>query len=121
MDVLVVDGDVSIRSATSELIKGWGYGVEASCTARDTLQKASKKAFDLVLLDISLPGMSAKELIGELKKLWPEIGVVTMTEHSTDDLEKEIRTLGIIYYMSKPVNQKALKEILDHISRKKDR
>lgn len=121
MDVLVVDGDVSIRSATSELIKGWGYGVEASCTARDTLQKASKKAFDLVLLDISLPGMPAKELIGELKKLWPEIGVITMTEHSTDELEKEIRTLGIIYYMSKPINQKALKEILDHISRKKNR
>ncbi|MFZ7110186.1 MAG: response regulator [Desulfatiglandales bacterium] len=121
MDVLVVDSDVAIRTATSELIKGWGYGVETSGTVQDTLQKAGKKAFDLVLLDISLPEMPAKELIGELKKLRPQIGVVTMTEHSTDELEKEIRTLGIIYYMSKPVNQKALKEILDHTSRKKGR
>jgi YesN/AraC family two-component response regulator len=42
-----------------------------------------------------------------------------MTTASTDVLEKEIRTLGIVYYMSKPVSENILKDILDHISTKK--
>jgi YesN/AraC family two-component response regulator len=43
-----------------------------------------------------------------------------MTETSTKELEREIRTLGIVYYMSKPVSENELKEILDHISTKKN-
>jgi hypothetical protein len=42
-----------------------------------------------------------------------------MTGTSTNELEKEIRTLGIIYYMSKPVSENVLKQILDHIATKK--
>jgi YesN/AraC family two-component response regulator len=42
-----------------------------------------------------------------------------MTGTSTNELEKEIRTLGIVYYMSKPVSENVLKQILDHIAAKK--
>jgi two-component system response regulator PilR (NtrC family) len=118
---MVVEQDVSVVSSVVDLIQGWGYRAEASSTGQDTLRRVGEKRFDLVLIDISPPDMSAQELIERLKELRPEIGIVTMTGQSTDELEKEIRTLGIIYYMSKPINESALKEILDHISRKKDR
>lgn len=120
MNILVVDADVSIRSSVAEFVEGWGYHVETSGTAQNTIRRAKQTAFDLVLLDISLPDMPAKDLIRTLKELRPEIGVVTLTERSTDELEKEIRSLGIIFYMCKPVNRVALKEILDHIAKKKD-
>jgi response regulator of citrate/malate metabolism len=42
-----------------------------------------------------------------------------MTDANTSGQEKEIRTLGIVYYMIKPVDEKVLKEILDHISSRK--
>ncbi len=120
MNVLVVERDAFLRSSTVELIEGWGYDVAASGTAQDTIEQVKRLAFDLVLLDISLPDLPTKELIGRLKHLRPDIGVVTMTDHSTDEMEKEIRTLGIVYYMSKPVNKTALRDILDHISKKKN-
>lgn len=119
MKVLLVEGDVSARSSAIELIRGWGHEVEASATGGETLRKVESTRFDLVLVDMDLPDMTAKELIGRLKEINPKIGVVTMTDQSTDELEKQIRTLGIIYYMSKPVNEKALKEILDHMSKKR--
>lgn len=121
MNVLVVDADVSVRSSVAELVEGWGYHGETSATAWDTIRQVKQKTFDVVLLDIFLPDMHAKDLIRTLKELRPDIGIVTMTEHSTDELEKEIRTLGIIFYMSKPVNGAAFKEILDHVAKKKDR
>jgi len=120
MNILVVDADVSVRSSVAEFVEGWGYHVETSGTAQNTIRQVKQTAFDLVLLDVSLPDMPAKELIRTLKELRPEIGVVTLTEHSTDELEKEIRSLGIVFYMCKPVNGAALKEILDHIAKKKD-
>ena len=121
MDVLVVEQNVSVGSTIIDLIRGWGYEAETSKTGQDTLKLVGERNFDLALIDISPPDMSAQNLIGKLKELRPEIGIVTMTGQSTDDLEKEIRTLGIIYYMSKPINETALKEILDHIAKKKSR
>jgi len=119
MDVLVADSDISALSNIVELIKQWGHHAEKSETAEGTLDKVREKPFDLVLLDMSLPDMTAQDLIGKLKELWPDIGIVTMTSTSTNELEKGIRTLGIVYYMSKPVSENILKDILDHISTKK--
>ncbi|MBW1722141.1 MAG: response regulator [Deltaproteobacteria bacterium] len=119
MKVLVVDGDTAVRSSTVELIRGWGHDADSSATGRETLEKVQHDVFDLALLDIDLQDISAKELIGKLKDLSPKIGIVTMTEQSADELEKQIRTLGIIYYMCKPINEKALKEIIDHMSKKR--
>jgi DNA-binding NtrC family response regulator len=119
MDVLVADSDIPALSNIVELIQRWGHHAEKSETARDTLEKVEQKQFDLVLLDMSLPDMTAQDLIGKLKELRPDIGIVTMTGTSTNELEKDIRTLGIVYYMSKPVSENILKDILDHISTKK--
>jgi CheY-like chemotaxis protein len=120
MDVLVADSDISALSNIVELIQRWGHHAEKSETAEGTLDKVGEKLFDLVLLDMSLPDMKAQELIEKLKELRPDIKIVTMTAASSDELEKEIRTLGIVYYMSKPVSEKVLKQILDHISTKKE-
>jgi len=119
MDVLVADSDIPALSNIVELIQRWGHHAEKSETAQDTLEKVEEKQFDLVLVDMSLPDMTARDLIGKLKELRPDIGIVTMTGTSTNELEKEIRTLGIVYYMSKPVSENILKDILDHISTKK--
>jgi DNA-binding NtrC family response regulator len=119
MDVLIADSDIPALSNIVELIQRWGHHAEKSETAQDTLKKVEEKQFDLVLLDMSMPDMTAQDLIGKLKELRPDIGIVTMTGTSTNELEKEIRTLGIVYYMSKPVSETILKDILDHISAKK--
>ena len=119
MDILVAENNVSTLSHIVELIQRWGHHPEKSETAHGTLVKVKERLFDLVLLDMSLPGMTAQDLIGKLKELRPDIGIVTMTETSTNELEKEIRTLGIVYYMSKPVSENVLKQILDHIATKK--
>ena len=119
MNVLVADKDTSIIPPIVKLIQTWGYQAEGSRSAQETLKKVSEKPFELVLLDMSLPDMSTQDLITKLKESKPDIGIVTMTDANSSGQEKEIRTLGIVYYMIKPVDEKVLKEILDHISNKK--
>ena len=48
----------------------------------------------------------------------PKIGIVTLTDPNSRELESEVRLHGIFYYMIKPVCLKTLKEILDHVSKK---
>jgi CheY-like chemotaxis protein len=119
MNVLVADKNKLVISPIVEQIQSWGYQAEGSISAQETLEKVRKKPIELVLLDMSLPGMSTQNLIIKLKESKPDIGIVTMTDANSSGQEKEIRTLGIVYYMIKPVDEKVLKEILDHISTKK--
>ncbi len=119
MNVLVADKDTSIILPIVKLIQTWGYQAEGSRSAQETLEKVRKKPFELVLLDMSLPDMTTQDLITKLKESKPDIGIVTMTDTNSSGQEKGIRTLGIVYYMIKPIDEKVLKEILDHISSKK--
>jgi CheY-like chemotaxis protein len=119
MDVLVLENDASVLSYIVGLIQHWGHKTEKSKSGHEAIEKVQEKIFDLVLLDTSLSDITAQELIVKLKELRPDIKIVTMTASNGGELEKQIRTLGIIYYMSKPVSRKVLKDILDHISTKK--
>jgi two-component system, response regulator YesN len=119
MNVLVVESQSLLRSDIIERIRKWGYQATAVCSGGESLAVAQKNSFDLVLMDLSLPDMDCRELILKLKEICPDIGIVTMALERSDRLEKEIRALGIIYYMCKPVSEKSLKDILDHIHSKK--
>ena len=120
MNVLVADKDGAFLTHIVTLIRSWGYDADGAGTGLETLEKVKEQLFDLVLLDMTLPDMTAQELINRLKELRPDLGIVTMTGMNTDGLENQIRTLGIIYYMLKPVREKVLKEIIDHIARRKE-
>jgi DNA-binding response OmpR family regulator len=121
MYVLVVDKDPTITSFVSGLIRRWGYEAYESHSGKEALEMVGEKEFDLVLMDVGIQDMNARDLITGIKAASPLAGIVTMTDRNSGELEKAIRTLGIVYYMSKPVNEQSLKEILDHMSlRKRD-
>lgn len=115
----MLENNASVLSYIVGLIQHWGYRTERSESGHETIRKVQEKVYDLVLLDTSLNDITPQELIVRLKEISPDIKIVTMAESNGGDLEKEIRTLGVIYYMSKPVSKEELKDILDHISDKK--
>ena len=119
MNILVADKDNGVLLSIAERIQGWGYPVEKSKTGQSVLQMVEEASIDLVLLDLSLPDMAPGDLIPRLKELRPHIGVITMTGSNSQELENEIRTLGIVFYMLKPINEETLKDLLDHFSKRK--
>jgi CheY-like chemotaxis protein len=119
MNVLVVGTEPPLLEDITGLVQGWGYHATAVGSGAEALAVVQRRPFDLVLLDVSLPDMDCREVILKLKERYPDIGIVTMALERSDKLEKEIRALGIVYYMCKPVSEKSLKDILDHMSSKK--
>jgi DNA-binding NtrC family response regulator len=69
----------------------------------------------MVLSDINMPGMSGLELLAEIRKTWPEVGVFMITAYGDTDTETQARELGAVRFLTKPVDFEALKEDLARI------
>lgn len=72
--ILVVDDDQEVRGYLSKTFSGLaGFSVEVAETAEEALQKLQGVMFDLVLVDLKLPGMDGLQLITEIVNSKPEI------------------------------------------------
>ncbi len=65
-----------------------------------------------------IPDIVAYDLIPKLKREWSDLLIITMTGHSSKELEEKIRNQGILYYMEKPVDFSELESIVQHMSKK---
>ena len=66
----------------------------------------------LVLSDINMPGMSGIELLAEIRKVWPEVGVFMITAYGDAATEEKARDLGAERFLTKPVEFGRLKQDL---------
>ncbi|MFO7600264.1 MAG: response regulator [Candidatus Desulfacyla sp.] len=119
MNILVVEDENSVANLISEILAIWGHQVERSATGSDALEKVRRTDVDLILLDISLPDIQGHELIPFFKASQPQVGIVAMTGSNSRELESKVRREGVIYYMIKPFELKALKEVVDHVSKRR--
>jgi len=120
MNILVVEDEDSVANLISEILAVWGHQVQQSGTGSDALEKVRRTDVDLILLDISLPDIQGHELIPFFKAFQPHVGIVAMTGSNSRELESKVRREGVIYYMIKPFELKALKEVVDHVSKRRE-
>jgi len=119
MKILLVEDEVSVAKVIEQAVETMGHNIDTAYTGKDAMKKLKKQRFDLMLLDIYLPDCRGDKLIPKFKKIRPDMGIVAMTGYNTMELELEVRQQGIIYYMIKPFKIEEMKEILDHVSKKK--
>ncbi|MFH1256167.1 MAG: response regulator [Candidatus Diapherotrites archaeon] len=65
-NILIVDDEENVSEAMKDLLKAGGYKVDAAKNCDDALKKIEKQNFDLILLDIMMPGMPVKEFVSKL-------------------------------------------------------
>ena len=120
MDILLIDGFFT-TGAVKKSIEKLVRSIETANSAEDALIKVRHKKFDLVLLNISSKAFDGCKLIQQFKSICPDIKIVTMTDRNSRDLELKIRKQGVLFYMIKPFNKKVLKDIVDYISKSKEK
>ncbi|MBI5778915.1 MAG: response regulator [Planctomycetes bacterium] len=100
--ILVVDDDSIMLDAISSILKPKGYLVTACANGEDALNKIKENSFELVLSDISMPGMSGLALLGEIKKLKPDLPVIMMTGSAELQYAIEAIRKGAFDFLIKP-------------------
>ena len=110
--VLIVDDEAQFVDAVVERLELRGFDAGGVTNGQDALEVLQKKSYDVVLLDVKMPGLGGLEVITKAKEQWPDLQVVLLTGHgSTQDAEEGMR-LGAFQYVMKPVKIDELVRIL---------
>jgi DNA-binding NtrC family response regulator len=110
---LVVDDEMLIRWAISELLQELGFDVQQAGDARSALEAiAHRDRFELVMLDVRLPDSHDLALLTRIRALLPEARVIVLTAHGNRELFEEAMALGAHSVVSKPFELSILAEAI---------
>lgn len=101
--ILIVDDEEVVRLSYMRILASADCQVEAVWTWAQVKQAMDEAPFDLVLLDLRMPGMDGLEVLRNLKARWPDSEVIIITGYPTLASAKEAVTLGAYDYLTKPV------------------
>ena len=100
--VLVVEDEEAIRTGLIDVLVFHGYEVDSASTGPDGLQKALSGKFDLVLLDIMLPGIDGYEICDRIRAVDRDQPIIMLTARTSDDEIVHGLKLGADDYVPKP-------------------
>jgi two-component system KDP operon response regulator KdpE len=101
--ILVVDDDPQIRRVMRVTLTGQGYEVDDARNGEDALETLREQRFDLVLLDMNMPGMGGLEACRSIRS-HSEIGIIMLTVRDSEADKVEALDAGADDYVTKPYN-----------------
>ena len=108
--ILIIDDERTLHAMLKTVLSSHGFDVISAFTGEDGLVQARTRQFDLVLLDVIMPGIKGREVCRQLKNdpLTKDIPVLFLTaKDSDDDVAAELEA-GAIGHITKPVNSMLL-------------
>ena len=111
--VLIIDDEKLVRWSLQQKLSREGYETESAPTGEEGLNLIREDGYDLVLLDLRLPGLDGVQVLQEIKKLDREIGVIMLTADTGIDRAVECVRLGAHNYLCKPFDFDHVKVALE--------
>jgi PAS domain S-box-containing protein len=118
--VLFVDDEDILMEMGRDILQSLGYQVTATTDSRKALEifRNQHDHFDLVITDMTMPGMTGADLSKEILKIQPNIPIVLCTGFSELINEEKAKGLGIREFLMKPLNMRDLAEVIRKVLRK---
>ncbi len=107
--ILIVDDEKNYLVVLEALLSPEGYEIITSEKAQDALRVIREADVDLVLTDMKMPGMTGMELLGEARKIKPELPIIMMTAYGTIEMAVEAMKKHAYDYITKPFRNEELK------------
>ena len=106
--ILIVDDEKSVRKTVKLLLEIEGYEVDTTADASTVLEQMKRVAYDVVITDILMPGLTGVELLKQLTESAPDIPVIMMTGAPTLDTAMQAVRAGAFDYQPKPVDRASM-------------
>jgi DNA-binding NtrC family response regulator len=108
--ILLVDDEVVFANNLLKLLSKRGYDVVVVYNGADAVNMVGEKEFDVIILDMKMPGMDGIATLKEIKKKAPNVEVVILTGHGSIESGIEGMQLGAFDFLMKPVRIDDLQE-----------
>jgi DNA-binding NtrC family response regulator len=103
-NILIVDDEEIVRRSYSRVLSGAHCETKSVVDGDEALRAMARESFDVVLLDLRMPGQDGITVLRAIKEHWPESEVVVITGYPTIETAKEAVRLGAWDYLAKPVD-----------------
>ena len=111
--VLLVDDEEDLLYTLAERLTLRGYQVDAVSDGADALSHAQMQRHDVAVVDVKMPGMSGIEILAALRKQKPNLPVILLTGHGSEEDGQEGMRQGAFAYLIKPINLPNLMESME--------
>ena len=116
--ILVVDDEWAMQEALRDWLKEDGYEVGLASNGEEAIVLATQKNWEVILLDLKMPGMDGLEALKRLKEVNPEAEILMMTAYATVDTAVQAMKEGAFDYLVKPFDpdevEMQIKKIVQH-------
>jgi DNA-binding NtrC family response regulator len=117
--VLLVDDEVDFLDTLSERMRTRGMEVSTSSSGSEALKKVEQESYDVIILDLMMPGVDGLEALKILKEKKPELQVILLTGHASVEKGIEAMKLGAMDFLEKPADLSQLTEKIKKAQAKK--
>jgi DNA-binding NtrC family response regulator len=113
IDLLLVDDDPDFRGSVARRFLRRGYQVQEASSGPEALAFCERRQFDVVILDLVMPGMSGIEALEKLKVAHPECEAILLTGQGTIETAVQAMKLGAYDYLTKPFQLTELEVLIE--------
>jgi len=104
----VIDDEPVIHDVLAQLLTSEGYEVEISSSGEEALEKFPSQSFDVILLDLLMPGMDGIEVLRRIKRIDPLVPVIIITAYGSVESAISAMKIGALDYVQKPFKHDGL-------------
>ncbi|MFZ0391841.1 MAG: sigma-54 dependent transcriptional regulator [Calditrichia bacterium] len=118
--ILIVDDELSVRDSLQEWFLEDGFQVKTAASAEDALNLMHAGPYDIILLDIKMPGMDGITLQKKIKEIDTNAIIIIMTAYASVDTAVEALKMGAFDYVTKPFDPDDLSHLVANALKQKD-
>ncbi len=109
--LLIVDDDIAHRTMLRILLD-WQYAISEADDGSTAIEEVSKQNFDMILMDIRMPGVSGLEALEQIRSLRPDVPILMMTAYFSDVIADQAKDRGAFGCLGKPFNFEELRQTI---------
>ena len=113
--ILIVDDDAAITATFENILGGEGYDVATATDGDGAIDLAAREPFDVVLLDLVMPGIDGLDALRRLREVAPRARIIILSAYIEPDREAEAFRLGAEAVLSKPPDLNKLLRFLGEL------
>ena len=111
--IAVIDDDESVRESLPDLLREFGYDVDAFASGEEFLASGTMDRVGCLVVDVAMPGMSGPDLMRHLHASGATVPIVFITAHGDDMICPQLISQGAVACLFKPFDELELRESLD--------
>ena len=119
MNILLVDDEVETSEILSLRLKRRNINSKIASTGEEALESLKNEEFDIVLLDMKMPGMDGMEVLRRIKQDFPDIEVIIISGHANLEVAAACMEKGAFDYQLKPIDLENICHKLEDAYRQK--